>query len=199
MCHRLETGLSSLARTCSRTLTFLKRLHTWSHLLTPFTSENHDTKNWRWFSLRHSCHLSVLQSVFSAPPGASCTVVLRKIIHKTFCSCNRSRFVHQSNFRRHGMAFAKKNFFPYQRHSHSFLKIFCQEIIFRFGQILGSKVNLCRPSHKNTLQSLQMRARLQDSRTPALTQRHPLQTMTPRGKTSKSPSNDLYLSSRHTC
>ena len=28
-------------------------------------------------SLRHCCHLSVLQRVFSAPPGASCTVVLR--------------------------------------------------------------------------------------------------------------------------
>ena len=41
-------------------------------------------KKWRWFSLRHSCHLSVLQSVFSAPPGASCTMVLRKIIQITF-------------------------------------------------------------------------------------------------------------------
>ena len=35
--------------------------------------------------LRHVCRLFVLQRVFPAPPGASCTVVLRKeIIHKSF-------------------------------------------------------------------------------------------------------------------
>ena len=45
-----ETGLSPLARTCSRTWTFRRRLHIWalrSLCLTPFTSENDDTKNWQ--------------------------------------------------------------------------------------------------------------------------------------------------------
>ena len=41
-------------------------------------------KNGGSLPLRHSCHLSVLQHVFSAPPGGSCTVVLRKIIRKCF-------------------------------------------------------------------------------------------------------------------
>ena len=34
-----------------------------------------------------------------------------KIMHKAFVSCNRCRFVHHSDFRRHGMVSAK-NFFP---------------------------------------------------------------------------------------
>ena len=44
-----EFGLSPLARTCSRTWVFLRRLHIWalSLCLTPFKSENHDPKNWR--------------------------------------------------------------------------------------------------------------------------------------------------------
>ena len=43
-----ETGQSPQARTCSRTWTFLRRLHIWalrSLRLTPFKSQHHDPKN----------------------------------------------------------------------------------------------------------------------------------------------------------
>ena len=50
VCHRRETGLSPLARTCSRTWVCPRRLHIKAHrvlCLIAFTSENHDPKNWR--------------------------------------------------------------------------------------------------------------------------------------------------------
>ena len=80
VCHRRETRLTPLARSCSRTPVFLKAP---PHLGAPIQLfEDHSRqkttiqKCGNNFPLRHSCHLFLLQRVFSAPPGASCTVVL---------------------------------------------------------------------------------------------------------------------------
>ena len=87
-------------------------------LFDPVHPENHDTKKWRWFPLRHSCHLSLLQRVFSAPPGASCTRgVTNKIIHRTCVPV--IAVVLSTKVISAGVASATKNSFPKQRHSHS--------------------------------------------------------------------------------
>ena len=67
------TGLSPLARTCSRIWTFPRRLHVAAHHdlhLRPLTSETSTPKIGDNCSLKHGCSRCVLQCVFSAPPGA---------------------------------------------------------------------------------------------------------------------------------
>ena len=67
------TGLSPLARTCSRIWTFPRRLHVSAHHdldLRPFTSETSIQKLAIFCSLKHGCSRCVLQCVFPAPPGA---------------------------------------------------------------------------------------------------------------------------------
>ena len=74
------TGLSPLARTCSRIWTFLRRLHVSVHhflYLRPFTWETSIQKLAIIFPCKHGCSRCVLQCVFSAPPGAGLSLPQR--------------------------------------------------------------------------------------------------------------------------
>ena len=120
VCHRQETGLSPQARHMQQDMGISKAPPHLGAPLTPFTPKNHDTKKLAVVTPEIQLSLvSVATRVFR-PAG--------RILHKwcyeqnnsqNICSCGRCRFVHHSNFRRHGMASAKKPFFLKQRHSHS--------------------------------------------------------------------------------
>ena len=76
MCHRQREAVSSGSHMQQDMGISLAPPHLGApfNCLTPCTLENHDPKNWRCFPVTHRCQLCVFQSVFSAPPGATCKV-----------------------------------------------------------------------------------------------------------------------------
>ena len=77
--------------------------------------------------------------MFPAPPGASFTSsVTNKIIHKTCVSCNRCRFVHHSNFHRHGMGLCEKEFITETAAFAFVLKIFNAKELIIFVSLSNS-------------------------------------------------------------
>ena len=114
--------------TCSRTWTFLRRLHIKAHrflCLTPIHLRKPRCKKLVIVSPETQLSLvSVTMRVFRTRRADLAQWCHGKIMHKALVSCSRCRrifpynryhFVHHSNFRRP----AKKNLFPKQRHAHS--------------------------------------------------------------------------------
>ena len=68
VCHRQETGLSPLARTCCWTWSFLRRLRDSAHRFHLRDRSHHEPqfKNWRWLPLREGCSRYVRHRVFNA-------------------------------------------------------------------------------------------------------------------------------------